>query len=288
LESAFLQALMRLEIVGTIDSRMAAFLSDDEDVSEYGIAADLLGDPWNDLLNFSVELALRVHYLPAEETPPEAPADDLDRVVHLNPGDGVDLREETELRPVMPGRVREKKPSAARAGAVALEETASRVSVESLRVMPDTLPDFPDVATAVTWASDHSPHLVFDAACARGAESSTYKSPRRAAADILMLNGLAEAWQAGRITGISFTLAAGELFGASYRTGVSQTAVSRYPEDYVRTWNGQQITLGPHVARVGRGRGAWRLYWYVDTTQTVIYVGWLGTKLRDLTYSGTV
>lgn len=163
-------------------------------------------------------------------------------------------------------------------------EEVGGLDVAKFVVDPATLPEFPDVATAVAWARQRCTVLHFDAACARSAALCQYHLPRRAAADILTLDALVAAWQAGTVSG-SFTRAAGLVFGGNYRSGVSKTALARYGEDYQREVDGKVVFLGPHVSRKGRGRGTWRLYWWVAGDERAVHVGWAGPKLRDLTYS---
>ena len=118
------------------------------------------------------------------------------------------------------------------------------------------------VAESVEWALQRCPSLVVDDACSASASSCTYPFPRRAAADVLTLEALVVAWREGLLTG-SFGTAARAVYPGAYRSGVSESALSRYRRDYERIYQGRAVLLGPHVARSASG-GTWRLCWYLD------------------------
>ncbi|MCW3040563.1 MAG: hypothetical protein JWM31_2468, partial [Solirubrobacterales bacterium] len=136
------------------------------------------------------------------------------------------------------------------------------------------------VVDAVRRAQVSCPALVFLPEAILSAEESQYDDPVRVLADLELLNQIAEEWRQDLLPAGPHEALKVRCNG--YRDGVSDTALTAYPTDYRRFYEGEVIMLGPHVAR---GRGAvtaiMRIYWHQDTARRCMVVGHVGRKLRD-------
>lgn len=141
---------------------------------------------------------------------------------------------------------------------------------------------------AVERAQSLCPHLVFVEAAFESAEDSPYQDPPAVLDALLKLENLAA--REARPGGIGRGLADAALgLGLQWRSGISQTAATKYEDDYTCRWNGGTVLLGPHVC-LGSGSGAGkiaRIYLYrheAETPENRRYIiGHVGRKLRDTT-----
>ena len=64
---------------------------------------------------------------------------------------------------------------------------------------------------------------------------------------------------------------------------VGETAIGRWPREYARTYEGQRVMLGPHLA-LGDGGSTdtiFRVYWYLDEGSRAFVLGHVGRHLED-------
>ena len=143
--------------------------------------------------------------------------------------------------------------------------------------------DEPDsIAHAVELAASVCPHLEFLPEAHSSAAASEFKRPQQVLDDLRALDRVADAWARGQLGGGGFEGALVEAGVSGFRSGISTTAQTQYATDYERTYQGEKIMLGPHIARgVGAPSTIMRIYWYVDTEAQVLVVGHVGRKLRD-------
>ena len=100
------------------------------------------------------------------------------------------------------------------------------------------------------------------------------------------LEFLASEWASGALAG-SFTATARGL-GLDWAGGVSDTAKQKFASDYLRTVDGRQVMLGPHL-RMSGGKQLLRIYCALDETPGPaggppvrrLIVGHVGGHLRD-------
>jgi hypothetical protein len=98
---------------------------------------------------------------------------------------------------------------------------------------------------------------------------------------LLLIEDIAASWAAG-ILGTDFRTAFQSRTNA-FRSGISQTAETRYRHDYEREYRGSKLLLGPHFARgIGPPTEILRIYWAVDDEERRLVVGHVGRKLRDV------
>ncbi len=137
------------------------------------------------------------------------------------------------------------------------------------------------VLDAVRIAEATCRNLVILPEALESARASQYDDPQQVLDDLRALEDLANSWQGGRLTQ-GFKAAMAEHGITGYRDGVSTTALNKYGSDYARDYNGQRITLGPHLRRgTGAPNVILRIYWYNDEAARALVVGHVGPKLRD-------
>lgn len=136
------------------------------------------------------------------------------------------------------------------------------------------------VLEAVEIAKQRCAHLVFLDEALSSAADSQYADPERVLANLVLMEGIADDWNAGELTAGPHE--AFEQRCSGYRPGITATAASLYPEDYQREYLDEIVTLGPHIARgTGTVRAILRIYWFVDDERKRIVIGHVGRKLRD-------
>lgn len=98
-------------------------------------------------------------------------------------------------------------------------------------------------------------------------------------AALTTVDDLARAWREGELDG-PFLVAA-RAAGLPWRSDISKTARSQFRKDYVRTYGGEEVLLGSHLAWGNAPDNALRVYLYLDRTTRTIVVGHVGRHLRD-------
>ena len=141
---------------------------------------------------------------------------------------------------------------------------------------------------AVERAEALCPHLVFTESAFDSAQNSPFEDPGAILEALMTLEELAAMEAQPNGIGKGLSEAALEL-GLQWRGGISQTAATRYEQDYSCRWDGETILLGPHVC-LGSGSGAGkiaRIYLYRHESENPedrrYVVGHVGRKLRDTT-----
>jgi hypothetical protein len=143
------------------------------------------------------------------------------------------------------------------------------------------------VLEAVRLARESCPNLVFTDNAEESAADSPYRRPAEILDALRRIDRLAERYNEGAF-GTSLSQAAQEL-GLTWKSGISETARTRYGQHYVVTHAGHRLELGPHVA-LGSGSGAGliaRIYLHVadggGELDRGFYVGHVGRHLPDTT-----
>lgn len=143
------------------------------------------------------------------------------------------------------------------------------------------------VREAVERAAARCPHLVFLDEAYESAARSEFRRPDEVLDALMALERLATLY--ARPTGIGKSpRAAAEALGLTWKGGVSDsTTGGSRTRRYERSWRGQTIKLGPHLA-LGGGSGAGltaRIYFYMseddEPTDRKIVVGHVGAHLPD-------
>lgn len=139
---------------------------------------------------------------------------------------------------------------------------------------------FPDVAAAVSAAKAEFGALDFLAEAESSAEESPFCRPDDVYNGLRHMDTIVRRWRADELPG-GFEAAFGELI-AGYTADISDTAKTKYAQDYRREVGGEAIMLGPHL-KFGRGTPKYcaRIYWWVDHAQRRFVVGHVGKHLRD-------
>jgi hypothetical protein len=90
----------------------------------------------------------------------------------------------------------------------------------------------------------------------------------------------------GRRVGRSFAVACKEA-GLDWKPDISDTAKTRYRQHYTRTYDGEEVLLGPHLS-YGGGSAAnarvARIYCYLDKDRRKVVIGHAGEHLPDTRY----
>jgi hypothetical protein len=137
------------------------------------------------------------------------------------------------------------------------------------------------LADAVRAASERCSHLVFLDEAFTSAAKSPFRRPHDVYRDLVTLDEIVDDWRADALPTGGF-IAACVGRGLAMKTGISQTAQTRYRDDYVRTVDGQQVMLGPHLCwGNGPPERHCRAYLWLDRSERRVVVGWVGRHLRD-------
>lgn len=162
----------------------------------------------------------------------------------------------------------------------ALAEAQAQAQSSADEEDDEELPDVASVEDAVKLASEELSNVVFLPAAFAAARESKYPDPNQVLRDLRALGRVASKWAAGDLSGGFRVGFAAEP--VTYREGISQTALTKYPSDYEIEYAGSIVMMGPHLRRgVGAPDAILRIYWYVDDTTRQFIVGHVGRKLRD-------
>jgi hypothetical protein len=136
------------------------------------------------------------------------------------------------------------------------------------------------VSEAVAMAKARTSQLVYLPSADASAATSPYVRPEAILTALLHLDDIATEYAEGELSG-GFESACA-VRGLSFAANISQTARQRYKEHYVVTYEGEPVTLGPHL-RFGKGppHACARIYWYVDSVRRVLVIGHVGRHLPD-------
>ncbi len=197
--------------------------------------------------------------------------DELDEKYASLELDSLEVQREVE-------RVRQERDDA-RADLIELARSFPRsASGQAEALPPQTAPA--TVLEAVERAREKAEYSVYlDEALSSAAESQ-YSDPSRVLEDLELIEEIAHDWATGELAGGPHQAFKQRL--SAYRTGIGQTAETKYRADYERHLGGETFLLGPHVARgIGSVTAILRIYFYFDTATQRIIVGHVGRKLRD-------
>ncbi len=97
--------------------------------------------------------------------------------------------------------------------------------------------------------------------------------------DLARLDSVAAEWASGALRGDFGTACRNQ--GLDWVRDVSASAKQKYAEDYLRSYLGRPIMLGPHFRR--DGRQLVRVYCFLDEEERRVVVGHVGRHLRDRT-----
>lgn len=154
------------------------------------------------------------------------------------------------------------------------EQVGETVGADADDLIPTT------VREAVEIAASCCPDLVFTQSAYESANESLYSSPEQVLADLRVLQEVAHRWATDSMAGDFRTEF--ESRPVTFRSGVSQTALSTYEADYAITYKAQKVMLSPHLRRgVGAPPTILRIYWFKDDENRKLVVGHVGRKLRD-------
>lgn len=140
---------------------------------------------------------------------------------------------------------------------------------------------------AVERAAAEAAHLRFAPRAFETAADSPFRRPGLVLRTLRALDELAGRFAAGEM-GMSLSQAAAEHGITQWKGDVAETTRKRYENDYVVTWEGHRLPLGPHIG-LGSGSGAQfiaRIYLHVSDGGAVprgITVGSVGRHLPDTT-----
>lgn len=130
-------------------------------------------------------------------------------------------------------------------------------------------------------AREYPDELVFLAEALGSADASTYPNVPKLTAALRTIGDVARRWRADNLP-TGFATAFREA-GLDYAPDVSELTVGRTANEYRRSYNGQDVVLGPHV-KLGKGTSAGllaRIYWWVDEDRRQFVIGHVGRHLKD-------
>ena len=128
-------------------------------------------------------------------------------------------------------------------------------------------------------AAEELPHIVVLPEAIKSAKAWQYDKTDTLWEDLVNVEAIATAWERGGLRG-SFGEACTER-GLDWTNFVSESARLKYGTSYARTYEGQEIVLGPHL-RYG-GRQLFRIYFYLDDERHRVVMGHAGGHLKDST-----
>jgi hypothetical protein len=130
-------------------------------------------------------------------------------------------------------------------------------------------------------AASYSDVLVFLPEALESADACTYPNVEKLYAALRTIGDVARGWRAGRLDA-GFPGAFKDA-GVEFGPGVSSLTVGRTGSQYLRQYQGHEISLGPHV-KLGKGTSAAllaRVYWWVDEEAKQFVIGHVGRHLKD-------
>lgn len=135
------------------------------------------------------------------------------------------------------------------------------------------------VIEAVRVARERCRHLLFLEESFTSAAVSTYDDPERVLANLLLMEQIGDDWVSGELTDgphEAFQQRCSGYHGALHGAQLPNV------EQYVRSYEGRRITLGPHIARGhGADKSILRIYWYLDEARKRIVIGHVGGLIRE-------
>ena len=134
------------------------------------------------------------------------------------------------------------------------------------------------LAEAVRLAKSTLPHLVFLPEAERAAKNWQFDRADLVFADFRRLDAVAADWAANALR-VDFGTACREI-GLDWARDVGDDA-KRKSDEYVRTYQGKPIVLGPHFRQWGQPPV--RVYCYLDEANRRVIVGHVGRHLSDRT-----
>lgn len=130
------------------------------------------------------------------------------------------------------------------------------------------------VLEAVRVARERCRHLLFLEEAFTSAARSSYDDPERALANLLLMEQIGDDWVAGELTDgphEAFQQRCSGYHGSLHGAQLPNI------EQYTRSYEGREITLGPHIARGhGPDKSVLRIYWYLDEARKRIVIGHVG------------
>jgi hypothetical protein len=141
------------------------------------------------------------------------------------------------------------------------------------------VPEVPTLAAAVRLAQSTMPHLVVLPDAERSARGWQFDRADLVWDDLRKLEAVAAEWEAGTLVGDFATAARAR--GLDWVRDISEQAARKEASDYLRTYDGRTIRLGPHLRR--GGRQLLRIYCYLDDESHKVVVGHVGGHLSDRT-----
>lgn len=136
-----------------------------------------------------------------------------------------------------------------------------------------------NLSEVVRRAKEQRPNLVILPEAERSAAEWRYDRGDLVEQDLARLDSVAGRWASGTLQG-DFGAACREQ-GLDWVRDVSASAKQKYTEDYLRSYMGRPIMLGPHFRR--DGRQLVRVYCFLDEAERRVVVGHVGRHLRDRT-----
>jgi len=134
---------------------------------------------------------------------------------------------------------------------------------------------------AIRLARQHCAHLVFLDQAQQSADRWQYRRPDVVYRALRRLDRLAGAWRRDELS--QGWLTAAKAAGLPWKPAISVTARNQYRDDYVRTWDGREVMLGPHLSWGNTAANCVRAYLYIDDQTRTVVVGHAGEHLRDTT-----
>ena len=141
----------------------------------------------------------------------------------------------------------------------------------------ELIPD--SVLDAVRIARERCPHLVILEEAFTSAALSKYEDPERVLANLLLMEQIGDDWNSGELS--EGPHEAFQQRCSGYHAELHGAQVP-YEASYRRSFEGREVTLGPHIAR-GHGpeTAVLRIYWWFDEVRRRIVVGHVGGHLRQ-------
>jgi hypothetical protein len=131
-------------------------------------------------------------------------------------------------------------------------------------------------------AAEHPESLAVLPSAFESAAETRYPQIARASEALRAIGDVADAWRA-KTLGMNFESAFAER-GFDFRT-VSDVTQGLHRREYTRSFDGQRVTLSPHLA-LGDGGSTdtiFRAYWYLDEASRRFVLGHVGRHLEDST-----
>lgn len=160
-----------------------------------------------------------------------------------------------------------------------LDKVVLQMVNQQLSQTGETPPQVRTMRDVIDKAQRWCSHLVLHPAAIESGLALQGPDPNLVLLDLIRLNRVATRWAAGEFSGASIGIEC-KRNGLMWASGISQTAVRKFGEDYTIEWRGRPVLAAGHIRR-GKKSHLYRIHVYFDPDTRETVVAHIGRHLRD-------